>query len=72
MNEKTRAISDCFATPVTWSPDGRKIAYLSGCEQQGSSSEIWLLDLTHPVPIRLSRGWGNYNIAMVTFANFVS
>ncbi|WP_419887251.1 LysM peptidoglycan-binding domain-containing protein [Neobacillus niacini] len=56
MNEVTRAISDCFATPVTWSPDSRKIAYLSGCKQQGSSSEIWLVDLTHPVPIQLVEG----------------
>lgn len=56
MNEVTRAISDCFATPVTWSPDSRKIAYLSGCKQQGSSSEIWAVDLTHPVPIQLVEG----------------
>lgn len=56
MNEVTRAISDCFATPVTWSPDSRKIAYLSGCKQQGSSSEIWMVDLTHPVPIQLVEG----------------
>jgi TolB protein len=56
MNEVTRAISDCFATPVTWSPDSRKIAYLSGCKEQGSSSEIWQVDLTHPVPIRLVQG----------------
>lgn len=56
MNEATIAISDCFATPVTWSPDSRKIAYLSGCKQQGSSSEIWVLDLTHPVPIQLVEG----------------
>jgi TolB protein len=56
MNEVTRAISDCFATPVTWSPDSRKIAYLSECKQQGSSSEIWMVDLTHPVPIRLVAG----------------
>jgi TolB protein len=56
MNEVTRAISNCFATPVSWSPDGRKIAYLSGCKQQGSSSEIWLVDLSHPVPIQLVEG----------------
>ncbi|MFB3163468.1 LysM peptidoglycan-binding domain-containing protein [Neobacillus sp. 179-J 1A1 HS] len=56
MNEVTRAISNCFATPVSWSPDSRKIAYLSGCKQQGSSSEIWLVDLTHPVPIQLVEG----------------
>lgn len=55
-NEITRAISECFATPVTWSPDGRKIAYLSGCKNQGSASEIWLLDVNHPVPIRLVSG----------------
>ncbi|MGO4889484.1 LysM peptidoglycan-binding domain-containing protein [Anaerobacillus sp. MEB173] len=55
-NDVTRAISDCFATPVTWSPDGRKIAYLSGCNNQGSASEIWLLNVHQPVPIRLVEG----------------
>ncbi|MBM4765433.1 LysM peptidoglycan-binding domain-containing protein [Bacillus sp. B15-48] len=55
-NERTRAISDCFATPVTWSPDGRKLAYLSGCKSNGQASEIWMLNLTHPVPIRLVAG----------------
>jgi TolB protein len=49
----TKGISECFATPVTWSPDGRKIVYLSGCKNQGAASEIWLLDINHPVPIRL-------------------
>ncbi|KKK40004.1 hypothetical protein WQ57_01670 [Mesobacillus campisalis] len=55
-NEQTRAISDCFATPVTWSPDGGKLAYLSGCKPQGQASEIWMVNLTHPVPIRLVAG----------------
>jgi TolB protein len=55
-NDQTRAISNCFTTPVTWSPDGRKIAYLSGCKPLGTSSEIWLLDKNHPVPIRLVQG----------------
>jgi TolB protein len=55
-NDVTKAISECFATPVTWSPDERKIAYLSGCKNQGAASEIWLLDINHPVPIRLVEG----------------
>ncbi len=55
-NDRTRAISDCFATPVTWSPDGRKIAYLSGCNYEGAASEMWVMDVNHPVPIRLIEG----------------
>lgn len=51
-NDLTRAISNCFATPVTWSPDGRKIAYLSDCNN-GIASEMWMIDILHPVPIRL-------------------
>lgn len=54
-NDQTRAISNCFATPVTWSQDGRKVAYLSGCDN-GTASEMWVLDLSHPVPIRLVAG----------------
>lgn len=52
-NDRTRAISNCFATPVTWSHDGRKLAYLSGCKNQGTASEMWVIDLMHPVPIRI-------------------
>ncbi|MBD1382498.1 LysM peptidoglycan-binding domain-containing protein [Metabacillus arenae] len=55
-NDRVWAISDCFATPVTWSPDGRKIAYLSGCEEQEFADEMWVIDLNHPVPIRLIEG----------------
>jgi TolB protein len=50
------AISNCFASPVTWSTDGTKIAYLSGCEEQEFASEMWAVDLRHPVPIRLIAG----------------
>ncbi|MFX3672847.1 MAG: LysM peptidoglycan-binding domain-containing protein [Paenisporosarcina sp.] len=50
--DTTRAISNCYATPVTWSPDGRKIAYLSDCAN-GTASEMWMIDVMHPVPIRL-------------------
>jgi TolB protein len=55
-NDVTKAISECFSTPVSWSPDGNKIIYLSGCKNQGAASEIWMLDINHPVPIRLVEG----------------
>jgi TolB protein len=56
IQDVTWAISDCFSTPVSWTPDGRKIAYISGCNGQGFGNEIWLIDLQHPVPIRLVKG----------------
>ena len=55
-DERIWAISNCFSTPVTWSPDGRKMAYLSGCEKQQYADELWMIDTTHPVPIRLLDG----------------
>jgi len=55
-NIRTWAISDCFGTPVSWSPDGMKIAYLSGCDGTDRASEIWMIDLRHPVPILLVSG----------------
>ncbi|WP_199613647.1 LysM peptidoglycan-binding domain-containing protein [Paenibacillus alkalitolerans] len=55
-NDSTWAISDCFATPVDWSPDAKKVVYLSGCNGGGFASEIWLFDTSHPVPIRLLAG----------------
>lgn len=51
-NDRVRAVSDCFATPVSWSPNGRKIAYLSGCTEQDFADEMWVVDLRHPEPIR--------------------
>ncbi|MDQ6418928.1 hypothetical protein RB620_05685 [Paenibacillus sp. LHD-117] len=52
----TRAISDCFATPVSWSPDGHRIAYLSGCENEQPSSQIWIQHLRHPYPVKIIEG----------------
>jgi len=52
-NHRIWAISNCYATPITWSPNSRKIAYLSGCNHQGGASELWMVDLDHPVPINL-------------------
>ncbi|WP_334071827.1 MULTISPECIES: hypothetical protein [Paenibacillus] len=50
----TWAVSPCFSTPVSWSPDGRRIAYLSGCEEQESAKELWVADtgaLRSPVKV---------------------
>ncbi len=55
-NDRIWGISNCFSTPVTWSPDGRRIAYLSGCKGQEFANEMWVLDLFHPVPIQLVKG----------------
>ncbi|RSL31862.1 hypothetical protein D7Z54_18885 [Salibacterium salarium] len=53
--DRTRAMSNCFSTPVTWSPDSRKVAYLSGCEN-GTASEMWVIDVGHPVPVKVTSG----------------
>ena len=50
------ALSNCFSTPVSWSPKGTKLAYLSGCKEQQSANELWIIDLQHPTPIRLLEG----------------
>ncbi len=55
-SDRIWAISNCFSTPVTWSPDGTKLAYLSGCMELGFAKEMWVVDLRHPVPIQLLEG----------------
>ena len=48
--QRTLAISSCFATPVSWSPDGSRIAYLSGCGEQEPASQIWIVDTAASLP----------------------
>lgn len=55
-NDRIWASSSCFSTPVTWSPDGRRIAYLSGCTEQEFADEIWVLDLRNPRPMKILDG----------------
>ena len=55
-NDHIWAISNCFQTPVTWSSDGKELAYLSGCKEQEFANEMWVIDLSHPVPIQLIKG----------------
>ncbi|AJY74135.1 PD40 domain-containing protein [Paenibacillus beijingensis] len=53
---KTWAQSDCFASPVSWSPDGNRIAYLSGCTIAEQASQIWLVDIRNPAPFKIVEG----------------
>ncbi|WP_036688930.1 LysM peptidoglycan-binding domain-containing protein [Paucisalibacillus globulus] len=52
-NEQTISISNCFSTPVDWSPNGTKIAYLSGCTTEISATELWVTDVNRHVSRRL-------------------
>lgn len=54
-NERVLTTSTCFATPVTWSPDSRTIAYLSGCSEQEFATEMWMVNIQNPKPVLLTR-----------------
>jgi TolB protein len=56
-DDRIWAVSSCFSTPVTWSPDGLRIAYLSGCSGTEFAKEMWMIELAHPVPTRLLEGF---------------
>lgn len=77
-NDRTWAISNCYSTPVTWFPDSEKITYLSGCNEQGGASEIWMVALNHPVPIQLvidsditALAWSKTSMSTATFSSLV-
>lgn len=55
-NQSTLAASDCYAAPVGWSPDGSKIAYLSGCAGTGSAHQLWIADIREPMPMNVLSG----------------
>ncbi len=56
QHQKTWAVSSCFSTPVSWSPDGARIAYLSGCGNSERATQIWLVSLRNPVPVKIVEG----------------
>ncbi|KGE19188.1 PD40 domain-containing protein [Paenibacillus wynnii] len=56
-NQRTPGTSDCFATPVSWSPDGGQIAYLSGCKGVESASQLWIVDIRGQRPINVLSGY---------------
>ncbi|WP_303862650.1 LysM peptidoglycan-binding domain-containing protein [Alkalibaculum bacchi] len=54
---RTLAVSNCYATPMTWSPDSLKIAYLSGCREDRPPVEVWIVELNKPVPQNVMSGF---------------
>jgi TolB protein len=59
--QETRAVSGCFASPVAWAPDGRHLAYLSGCTMEGAATELRAVDLLRPAtPSMLLVSGGHY------------
>ncbi|MCZ2260852.1 LysM peptidoglycan-binding domain-containing protein [Sporosarcina sp. G11-34] len=56
QNDQVSALADCFSTPVTWSPNGGAIAYLSGCKELGVANQMWIVNVIHPVPVKLIGG----------------
>ena len=56
QDQRTVAVSNCFATPVDWSPDGSKIAYLSGCTTAEFASQLWIVDIRDQMPMNVVSG----------------
>ncbi|MBM6619521.1 LysM peptidoglycan-binding domain-containing protein [Bacillus suaedaesalsae] len=65
-NDRTVAISTCFATPITWSPDSGELIYLSGCTEEQFAKDAWFVNLLHPVPIHL---FGGFNVVSISWSN---
>ncbi|RBP61062.1 WD40 repeat protein [Alkalibaculum bacchi] len=61
-NIKTLAVSSCYATPVTWSPNSQRIAYLSGCREDHPPVEVWSIDMAKPVPTNIFSGFLFYDL----------
>jgi TolB protein len=60
--DMTLAISSCYSTPVGWSPDSRRIAYLSGCRDENLPVEVWSIDIKKLTPINVLSGYIFYNL----------
>ncbi|MFC4558420.1 TolB family protein [Virgibacillus kekensis] len=56
QGDRPIAISTCFSTPVTWSGNGRRIAYLSGCTAEDYATEVWVLDVISGASARILAG----------------
>lgn len=52
-DQRTLSVSDCFASPVSWAPDGLTIVYGAGCGGQSYPRELWTVRTDRPAPRRL-------------------
>ncbi|PAD68491.1 hypothetical protein CHH83_13565 [Bacillus sp. 7586-K] len=55
-DDRILAVTDSESPPMTFSPNGRLISFLSGYKGNKYASEIWIVDTKHTVPIRLLEG----------------
>ncbi len=60
--DTTLAISSCYSTQVTWSPDSKQIAYLSACREDYPPVEVWSINISKTVPINVLSGFLFYNL----------
>lgn len=60
--DTTLAISSCYSAPVAWSPDGTRLAYLSGCREDAPPVGVWSIDLSKPAPVNALSGFLYYDI----------
>jgi TolB protein len=60
--DSTLSISSCYSTPVTWSPDSKKIVYLSGCRDENRPVEVWCIDTMRPLQTNLLSGFTFYSV----------
>lgn len=52
VNDQIQAMSTCFSTPVTWSPNDERLAYLSGCGDE-YATEMWAVDIEKNLLVKL-------------------
>lgn len=53
----TWAVSDCYASPVSWAANGTGLAYLTGCETDSPADQLWFVDFRRPTqPVKLAEG----------------
>lgn len=61
-DDSTVAISNCYSTPVAWSSDSTRIAYLSGCREEFAPVEVWSYNIQNSVVSNALSGFIFYTL----------